>query len=428
MLLSFGRCSGYAATHLCLRQRICVSGNASASPATHLRRSLLVLQVSHRSCTNAGVPAVLLVLTNRHNASRLSSVARRRHSTLRDLAEACGHSPASLASAVGVDETTIYRHWVEEDWPNHIRADVIRKLMAVVPGVETEYSRSVVDERIEQLLTEATRAGVEVNRLPLIGAMQHHKIVPQFLCSALEAAISIMKEDQDRAIRSLRSCWGREQTRALDAVYGTSEEVPALLEPEPLLSASRAMFDTLQRSRINYQRAIALGHLAHHLGKSSVEGPDIISSARRPSGLHDQMAGFFARGGYTGMMRRRDDIDIARRYHWLVSNDGAARLIELWAFPSWTGDLVPSDGFSVPRGVSLTNTAKEVIYEIGSYNDAYVSYLANTYVPLALEQMDETFGHQLNALKEAVERRLDKTSMIETRTALSGLLEQLRSN
>lgn len=354
-------------------------------------------------------------------------MARRRHSTLRDLAEACGHSPASLASAVGVDETTIYRHWVEEDWPNHIRADVIRKLMAVVPGVETEYSRSVVDERIEQLLAEATRAGVEVKRLPLVGVMEHHQIVPQFLCSALEAAISIIKEDQDRAIRSLRSCWGREQTRALDAVYGTSEGVPALLELEPLLSASRAMFDILQRSRINYQRAIALGHLAHHLGKATDEGPDMISSARRRTGLRDQMAGFFSRGGYMGMMRRREDIDIARQYHWLVSNDGAARLIELWAFPSWTGDLVPSDGFSVPRGVILANTAKEVIYEIDSYNDAYVSYLANTYVPLALEQMDETFGRQLNALKEAVERRLDNTSMIETRTALSGLLEQLRS-
>lgn len=217
----------------------------------------------------------------------------RQHRTLRDLGEACGHSPASLASAVGVDETTIYRHWVEDDWLNRMRSDVIRKLMAVVPGVDTEYSRSVVDERIEQLLTEATRAGIEVNHMPLIGARDYGKIVPQFLCSALEAAISIIKEDQDRAIRSLRSCWGREQTRALDAVYGTSEEVPALLKQESLLPASRVMFDTLQRSRISYQRAIALGQLAHHLGKASAEGPDIVPPARRHSGLRDEMAGFF---------------------------------------------------------------------------------------------------------------------------------------
>jgi hypothetical protein len=351
---------------------------------------------------------------------------RRRHSTLRDLAEACGHSPASLASAVGVDETTIYRHWVEDDWPNRIRSDVIRKLMAVVPGVETEYSRSVVDERIEQLLREASAAGLTINRDTLTSAVDRRVIVPQFLCSALESAISIVNEDQDRSVRSLRSCWGREQTLALDAVYGTSQKVPPILDPEPLFSASRAMYDSLQKSRINYQRAIALGHLAHHLGKAFPGGIDLPPEPRRRSALQDEMTGFFSRGGYMGMLRSQDDVDLTVRYHELVSSDGAARLIELWAFPSWMGDLSPSDNFSVPRGSSLRNTAREVIHEVENYNEAYVCYLMKTYVPLALEQMDETFGNQIPQLSEAIEHRLEIAKIPEVRTAMNGLLEQLK--
>ena len=303
-------------------------------------------------------------------------------------------------------------------------------LLAILksPCVETEYSRSVIDERIEQLLTEASSTGMEIDYHSLITAVDRREIVPQFLCSALEAAISIVKQDQSRSIRSLRSCWGREQARAVDAIYGTSVQVPPLLKKEPLLSASHAMFETLQKSRINYQRAVALGHLAHNLGKASPEGLDIVPPAHRRSGLHGEMAGFFSRGGYMGMMRRKDDADVAERYHRLVSEDGAARLIELWAFPSWTGDLPPGDSFSVPRSMILTNTSKEVIYEIEAYNDAYVSYLASTYIPLTLEEMDETFGGRIGTLIEALEQRLNRTNMAEARAALTRLLERLKSN
>ena len=95
------------------------------------------------------------------------------------------------------------------------------------------------------------------------------------------------------------------------------------------------MFEKLSSTRITYQRSIALGHLAHHLA-AQIE-MDIKSPARRRAGLRDEMAGFFVRGAFMGSLRRSDDLDLAGRYNELVATEGAARLVELWTFPSWTG-------------------------------------------------------------------------------------------
>jgi hypothetical protein len=132
-----------------------------------------------------------------------------RYRTLRDLAEKAGHSPASLADALGVDETTIYRHWVADDWLDRMQSHAIRKLMAVVPGIDQEYSRSVVQERVDQLIREGAAAGFEISEAAFTQAIEQAGIVPQFLCSATEAGLNILKGDQERSVRKLRSCWGR---------------------------------------------------------------------------------------------------------------------------------------------------------------------------------------------------------------------------
>jgi len=271
-----------------------------------------------------------------------------RYRTLRDLAEKAGHSPASLADALGVDETTIYRHWVADDWLDRMQSHAIRKLMAVVPGIDQEYSRSVVQERVDQLIKEGAAAGFEISGAAFSQAIEQAAIVPQFLCSATEAGLSILKGDTDRSVRKLRSCWGRPQTWALHAIYGSAGTPPVFPDHQALIGASREMFEKLSSTRITYQRSIALGHLAHHLA-AQIE-MDIKSPARRRAGLRDEMAGFFVRGAFMGSLRRSDDLDLAGRYNELVATEGAARLVELWTFPSWTGDLSPSaDNFTLPH-------------------------------------------------------------------------------
>jgi len=347
-----------------------------------------------------------------------------RYRTLRYLAEQAGHSPASLADALGVDETTIYRHWVADDWLDRMQSHAIRRLMAVVPGVDQEYSRSVVQERVDQLIREGAADGFEISGAAFAQAVEQAGIVPQFLCSAVEAGLSIVKGDQERSVRKLRSCWGRAQTTALHAVYGSAGTAPIFPDHATLIGASREMFEQLSSSRITYQRSIALGHLAHHLA-AEIE-MDIKSPARRRAGLKDEMAGFFMRGGIMGTLRRSDDLDLAGRYNELVATQGAARLVELWTFPSWTGDLSPSaDNFTLPHGLVLRNTAKEVIHEIKNYNEVYAWYLITTYVPLALEQADATFGGMIDVLVAALRHRAERAELTELRTAclkLAGIL------
>jgi hypothetical protein len=347
-----------------------------------------------------------------------------RYRTLRDLAERAGHSPASLADALGVDETTIYRHWVADDWLDRMQSHAIRKLMAVVPGVDLEYSRSVVQERVDQLISEGQAAGFQVSGAAFAEAVEHAHMVPQFLCSAIEAGLSVMKGDLERSVRKLR-CWGREQTWALHAVYGSAGTAPVFPDHTTLIAASREMFEKLSTSRITYQRSIALGHLAHHLA-SEIE-LDIKSPARRRAGLRDEMAGFFVRGAYMGSLRRTDDLDLAGRYQELVSTQGTARLVELWTFPSWTGDLSPSDNFNLPQGIVLRNSAKEVIKEIKEYNEVYAWYLVTTYVPLALEHADRTFGGMIKELTAALRYRAERTALTELRSACLNLASLLAS-
>jgi hypothetical protein len=347
-----------------------------------------------------------------------------RYRTLRDLAEKAGHSPASLADALGVDETTIYRHWVADDWLDRMQSHAIRKLMAVVPGIDQEYSRSVVQERVDQLINEGAAAGFEISGEAFSQAIERADIVPQFLCSATEAGLSILKGDQERSVRKLRSCWGRAQTWALHAIYGSAGTPPVFPDHEALIGASREMFDKLSSSRITYQRSIALGHLAHHLA-AEIE-MDIKSPARRRAGLRDEMAGFFVRSAFMASLRRSDDLDLAGRYTELVATQGAARLVELWTFPSWTGDLSPSaDNFTVPHNLVLRNSAREVIHEIKNYNEVYAWYLVTTYVPLTLEQADATFGGMIDELIAALRYRAERAELTELRTAcleLAGVL------
>jgi hypothetical protein len=89
----------------------------------------------------------------------------------------------------------------------------------------------------------------------------------------------------------------------------------------------------------------------------------------------------------------RDDRELAERYESAVANTPVLRIVEDWSFPTHTRDTSPNSDFALPRSLLLRNTANEVLSEINcpDYGDAYIYYLASTYLPIALER-DQTFG------------------------------------
>src|SRR5258708_18824692 len=109
-----------------------------------------------------------------------------------------------------------------------------------------------------------------------------------------------------------------------------------------------------------------------------------------------------------GQMIEHDDRDLAEKYERTVDSSPVLTLIEEWSFPTYTRDSRPNSDFAMPRSLLLRNTAREIVREIGQYNNAYRHYLLTTYIPLALER-DPTFGLSLEKVAAAIQHRLEET-------------------
>ncbi|MFC6931145.1 hypothetical protein ACFQHO_12940 [Actinomadura yumaensis] len=100
---------------------------------------------------------------------------------------------------------------------------------------------------------------------------------------------------------------------------------------------------------------------------------------------------FMMRGVVMGSLISNDDLELAERYRRELEATPVYAALEEWSFPTYSRDGRISSDFTLPGSLLLRNTAREVLREIGSYNDAYLYYLASTYIPLALRR-DPTFG------------------------------------
>jgi transcriptional regulator with XRE-family HTH domain len=347
---------------------------------------------------------------------------------LQDAAKAAGFTQESLAKLVGVDKTTISRLWVDPEWLDRIKSPTLKRLIAVIPGLDSVLTLSSLADRREHLKQGLLPAGIRIDDDALDAAIDEAGVPPQFLLTALEAAAHLLNENKDAAISALRACWGRPQTRALDIVFGTHQVAgPIIGDVATLVDAAESMFEVLLRAKgTSHRRTIAQAHLAHHVGKA--KGRLIHEEVKDPTArrrLKDQRTSLFLRGAYMGVLRKTDDLDLASHYNEIVAVDPLARLAELWAFPSWTGDSTAQEEIDAPH-VPLTRTASEVVYEIGEYNDAYVWYLVNTYVPLAV-QHDATFGGKLFELSVSLQERAERTAMPELADSAQQLARKIRS-
>lgn len=343
---------------------------------------------------------------------------------LRDLAQNAGFSSQSLAKLIGVHHTTVMRHWLRRDWMNTMKSSSVHKIVSMVPGAAEELQSSVLTSRGRSVVTRCTKAGLRVHEESLEAVVAGGAVARQYLLTALEASACLVDQDLGRAEACLHSLWGREQTRALDVVFGHSAAGSILDDNTVLLEASTSALETWRKKRGNpFSRTLSLTHLAHHLGKA---GGGLIDDDFRSKGAPKDS--LFLRGSYMGVLRRTDDLDVAERYHELVQRDGVALMIEAWAFPTWTGDLRATNSFDVPASLGIGNTAREVLDEVESYNDGYVYYLLRTYVPVALTRMDPLFGGHLAGLEQAVLDRREKTSSQELRTLCSSTIELLKES
>jgi hypothetical protein len=186
------------------------------------------------------------------------------------------------------------------------------------------------------------------------------------------------------------------------------------------------MKSRLDRSRgFSFPRLLAASALRHYL---AIEAGGRYEDMEAPLvELRYARDAFLVRGLYMGLIIHSGDLDYAEAYRRIVERSPAARLVEAWSFPTYARDRLPTSDFTLERSIVLRRTAEEVLREFSSYNDAYIWYLATTYIPLALEY-DPTFGSRYERLTQAIRLRMDQTGEAKVKAACEGLAKKLQSS
>jgi hypothetical protein len=338
---------------------------------------------------------------------------------LREIAEEAGYTAQNVSALTGLHLSTILRHWHDPRWFEQVEGSSLQRLLAVVPGVD-DYIRTYPHlVRQQRLAEELGQFGIDIDGEGIGHAIEMAGIAPAYISNALEMTLHLARADARQCVPYLTSFWGCQQNRALFALFATAQPLRLLKNPETLLALARDMHAQLEGRRgFSFPRILAQGILVHHLARTTGEMPENCYEPR-----HGQAA-FILRGAYMGVLIHTGDLGWSERYKTIVDTNSVARLLELWSFPTWTRDRNATPDFTLERSLLLRETAREVIVEVQRYNEAYVWYLATTYIPLALEG-DPTFGLQLEELRAALHQRRDRVVTPEARAACDGLLHIL---
>lgn len=337
--------------------------------------------------------------------------------SLSEITRSLGMNMSDVAMFSGLDESTVSRLWDNPRWLDRISGRSLQSLISSIPGI-AEYSMAhSLRRRRKALVNDLNDAGLSVN----VGTLERSAVPQQHLLNALEAGLYIMRgQATQRTSSYIARFFGREQDQALETLYSPDPERGLLDDPRKLFEASVELAPRLNRKTYSFHSILALNVLTHQVSK--VTGA--LSTELEPPGLGRQSA-FMMRGVVMGALISSNDLELAERYHRELQRTPVYAALEEWSFPTYSRDGRVTSDFTLPSALLLRNTAREVLRELASYNDAYVYYLVSTYIPLAL-QRDRTFGGRLGDLVTALERRGSACRDKKIRDACSALVKQIK--
>ncbi|GAA0584984.1 hypothetical protein [Actinomadura livida] len=316
--------------------------------------------------------------------------------SLSEITKDMGLNMSDVAAFSGLDESTIFRLWDNAEWLDRVSGRSLQSLMSSVPGI-AEYSMAhAVRKRRDVLIGDLNGEGLTVD----VAALEKSDVAQQHLLNALEAALHIIRGEATQKTSSfIARFWGREQDRALEALYNPEPGSGLLSDPQTLFDSSIDLAPRLNRKSYSFHSILALNILTHQVSKVTGE-----LEADLGFEVPGRQAAFMMRGVVMGSLIGSNDIELAERYRRELDATPVYAALEEWSFPTYTRDGRISSDFTLPSSLSLRNTATEVLREIAEYNDAYVYYLVSTYIPLALKR-DPAFGGKIAELIQAVELR-----------------------
>lgn len=294
--------------------------------------------------------------------------------TLSEIAERSGFSMSDVAFVADLEESTVYRLWDSPEWLDKISGRVLQALIATVPDVGDYVAHFAVLSRRGKLIDDLAGEGLEVNEVVYKQCIADG-IPEQYLSTALEAAVLIMRGESSKANAYLARFWGTGQDKALTVLFSTSPSSGLLRNPDQLIAASAELVPRLARKGYSFHTIITQAVFAHYVGK-----PAGALDVRRPDLITDRKSAFTFRSSIIGELVNGNDAELAERYRLVVRDVPVLRTMEEWSFPTYTRDTRPNSDFSPPRSLLLRNTAGEILSEINDckYGDAYIYYLTST--------------------------------------------------
>lgn len=336
---------------------------------------------------------------------------------LSEIARDIGLSMSDVAIFSGLDESTVFRLWEKGDWLDRISGRSLQSLMSSVPGIAEYTMAHSILKRRDTLVTRLYDEGLSVD----LAALENSTVAKQHLLNALEAALHIVRGGESQRLASyIARFWGREQDRALEALYSAEPGTGLLGDPRRLIDSSLQLAPMLSRKTYSFHSILAVNILRHQVSK--VAGAPAADLVPREPG---RQTAFMTRGAVMGALINSGDLELAEKYRRELDRTPVYAALEEWSFPTYTRDGRISPDFTLPSSLVLRNTAAEVLREISAYNDAYLYYLVSTYLPLALRR-DPTFGHRLADLIAALERRGPGCDDKRIRSTCDKLVKQLR--
>ena len=339
--------------------------------------------------------------------------------SLARIAESSGFGMADVAFLSGLDESTVCRLWDDPEWLDRVKGRSLQGLVGVLPGVgEYVLGYSLADRR-NRLADRLAGRSVQVDTAAFRRLVQTRHVPEQYLSNALDVAACVLDGDQRRAAAHLARFWGRDQDFALGFVFGTNGSDSLLVDPTPLVDAAVAMAERLACRSNSFHAMVAHANLLHHISRSAGSSGDTVANwdVSRNTALA-------FRSSVIGRIMATDDPEVAAFYGRAVEESALLGIVEEWAFPTYTHDARPTSDFSLPRSLSLRQTAEEVIREIETYNDAYLTYLSQTAIPMIIGK-DETFGLRREEMRCKLRARRERVVLPEAARACDAILGNL---
>lgn len=339
--------------------------------------------------------------------------------TLSELARRWGLTLADVAFLAGLEESTVSRLWVADDWMDRIKGKTLRSILTVVPGVAEYMAGDALRRRRQRLIDELGEVGLQVDPQSFRHFVSDQKIPEQILDTALEAALRVMHGDPHDAARHLARFWNRSHDRALGCLWDQAGGGGVFLDPSSLVEASTALVLKLAESANSYHAVLGHATLAHHIARATgrlVFTPDSEKLSRRT------VMAF--RSTVIGQIIQTGDLDEVSYYHKVVGESVLLGMVERWAFPTYNRDVAATTDFSLPGAILLRNTVDELLVDLATDNEAYFLYLVRTAVPHMLRS-DPTLGLKAGKVRAVLNQRIETVEAPVVRRSVADLAKKL---